>query len=257
MLREPTLARLRELRLRGMADGYLAQEESTEAATLSFEERLGLLVDAEWTHRRNHMLARLVREAHLRIPACPEDVDFERPRGLDRATLRELFAGGYLSHHQNVLLFGATGVGKTYLACALGQACCRLGLRAFYARLSPLLSDLAVARMDGSYRTLSSRLSKTDLLLLDDFGLAPLTATEARELFQVVDDRYLVRSTVVASQLPLTEWHRIIADPTLADAILDRLVHNAHTFTLTGESMRKKKGGGTAQESGKHATLQG
>jgi DNA replication protein DnaC len=240
MLREPTLSRLRELRLRGMADGYLAQEESAEAATLSFEERLGLLVDAEWTHRRNHMLARLVREAHLRIPACPEDVDFERPRGLDRATLRELFAGGYLSHHQNVLLFGATGVGKTYLACALGQVCCRLGLRAFYARLSPLLSDLAVARMD----------------ILDDFGLAPLTATEARDLFAVVDDRYEHRSTVVASQLPLAEWHRIIADPTLADAILDRLVHNAHTFTLIGESMRKKKGGGSLLENLKRATLE-
>jgi DNA replication protein DnaC len=256
MLREPTLSRLRELRLRGMADGYLAQEESAEASALTFEERLGLLVDAEWTHRRNRTLTRLLREAHLRIPACPEDVDFERPRGLDRATLRELFAGRYLSHHQNVLLFGATGVGKTYLACALGHACCRLGLRAFYARLSPLLCDIAVARMDGSYRTLATRLAKTDLLILDDFGLAPLTATEARELFALVDDRYAHRSTVVVSQFPLAEWHRIIADPTLADAILDRLVHNAHTFTLIGESMRKKKGGGSLRENDKRATLQ-
>jgi DNA replication protein DnaC len=257
MLREPTLSRLRELRLRGMADAYQAQEESAEAAALTFEERLGLLVDAEWTHRRSHTLTRLLREAHLRISACPEDVDFSSPRGLDRAALRELFGGRYLAHHQNVLLFGPTGVGKTYLACALGHACCRLGLRARYARLSPLLLEIAVARLDGSHHTLAARLAKTDLLILDDFGLAPLTATEARDLLEVVDDRYESRSCVVASQLPLSEWHRIIADPTLADAILDRLVHNAHKFTLTGESMRKKKGGGSIQENDRQATLQG
>lgn len=255
MLREPTLARLRELRLRGMADAFLAQEESAEAAGLSFEERLGLLVDAEWTHRRNNTLARLLREAKLRLPAVPEDVIYHSSRGLDRSALRALFAGRFVSHHQNVLFFGPTGVGKTYLACALGHACCRLGLRVRYAGIGRLLADLALARLDGSHGTLTARLAKTDLLILDDFGLAPLAPTEARDLLELVDDRYLVRSTVVASQLPLSEWHRAIVDPTLADAILDRLVHNAHKFTLSGESLRKKKGGEEAKETEKHATL--
>ena len=155
-----------------------------------------------------------------------------------------------------MLFFGATGVGKTYLACALGHACCRLGLRVRYVRLAGLLSEIALARLDGSAGTLFSHLAKTDLLILDDFGLAPLAAAEARELLEVVDDRYQRRSTVVASQLPLGEWHRAIADPTLADAILDRLVHNAHKFTISGESMRKRKGGDGVTETAKQATLE-
>ena len=238
MLTQPTLDRLRELRLRGMADAFAAQTESPEAAGLSFEERLGLLVDAEWTHRRNTMLARLLREASL-----------------DRATWRSLFAGDFVQHHQNVLIVGPTGVGKTYLACALGHAVCRLGMRVRYLRLGQLLGDIALARLDGSYGVLFARLCRADLLLLDDFGLAPLSGSEARELLEVIDDRYERRSTVVCSQLPLGEWHRAISDPTLADAILDRLVHGAHKFTLAGESMRKKKGGATAKETEGEATL--
>ncbi|MCL4369145.1 MAG: IS21-like element helper ATPase IstB [Actinobacteria bacterium] len=255
MLGELTLARLRELRLRGMADAFCVQEENAEVAGLSFAERFGLLVDAEWTHRRNHTLARLLREAKLRLPAVPEDVDYHSARGLDRAVLRSLFQGGFVRSHQNVLFFGPTGVGKTYLACALGHAACRLGLRVRYVRLGRLLAEIALARLDGSYGALAARLAKTDLLILDDFGLAPLTATEARELLDLVDDRYLVRSTVVASQLPLPEWHRTIGDPTLADAILDRLVHNAHKLTLSGESLRKTKGGEGRSETEKNATL--
>ena len=255
MLSQPTLDRLRELRLRGMAEAFATQMESPEAATLSFEERLGLLVDAEWTHRRNTMLARLLREAKLRLPACPEDVEFGAARGLDRSVWRALFAGDFASRHQNVLIVGPTGVGKTYLACALGQALCRLGMRVRYVRLGALLQDAALGRLDGSYGTLFARLAKTDLLILDDFGLAPLAGVEARELLEVIDDRYERRSTVVCSQLPLSEWHRAIADPTLADAILDRLVHGAHKFTLAGESMRKKKGGAVAKETGEEATL--
>lgn len=255
MLREPTLERLRELRLRGMADAFAVQMESPDAANLSFEERLGLLVDAEWTHRRNTALARLLREARLRIPACPEDVEFGVARGLERSVWRALFAGDFALAHQNVIIVGATGVGKTYLACALGQACCRLGLRVRYLRLSALLQDIALARVDGSCGTLLARLSKADLLILDDFGFSPLSPAEARELLEIIDDRYERRSTVVCSQLPLGEWHRAIADPTLADAILDRLVHGAHKFTLTGESMRKKKGGAAATKSGEDVTL--
>ena len=255
MLRQPTIDRLRELRLRGMADAFAAQMENPDTADLSFEERLGLLVDAEWTHRRNTMLARLLREARLWLPACPEDVEFSAARGLDRSVWRALFAGDFVSAHQNVLIVGATGVGKTYLACALGHACCRLGMRVRYLRLSRLLEDIALARVDGSCRQLFARLSKTELLLLDDFGLAPLSAAQARELLEIVDDRYERRSTVVCSQLPLSEWHRAIADPTLADAILDRLVHGAHKFTLSGESMRKKKGGAGNNKTDQDATL--
>lgn len=255
MLRQPTLDRLRELRLRGMAEAFATEQERPEAATLSFEERLGLLVDAEWTHRRNTTLARLLREAKLRIPACPEDVEFGAARGLDRAAWRSLFAGDFASRHQNVLIVGPTGVGKTYMACALGHACCRLGMRVRYVRLGALLQDVALGRLDGSYGTLFARLGKTDLLILDDFGLAPLAGAEARELLEVIDDRYERRSTVVCSQLPLSEWHRAIADPTLADAILDRLVHGAHKFTLLGESMRKKKGGTDGTKTEQEATL--
>lgn len=255
MLRQPTLDRLRELRLRGMADAFAAQTESADAANLSFEERLGLLVDAEWTHRRNTMLARLLREAKLRLPACPEDVEFGAARGLDRSVWRALFAGDFVHAHQNVLIVGATGVGKTYLACALGHALCRLGMRVRYLRLSGLLGDIALARVDGSYGRLFARLSKADLLIADDFGLSPFSAPEARELLEIIDDRYERRSTVVCSQLPLGEWHRAIADPTLADAILDRLVHGAHKFTLSGESMRKKKGAAAAREMQPEATL--
>jgi DNA replication protein DnaC len=255
MLNESTLDRLRELRLRGMADAFAAQIKSPESADLSFEERLGLLVDAEWTHRRNTALTRLLRDARLRMAACPEDVQFSAARGLDRATWRALFAGEFAHHHQNVLIVGATGVGKTYLACALGHACCRLGMRVRYLRLGGLLQDTAIARLDGSYPAFFARLSKTDLLIVDDFGLAPLAGTEARELLEVIDERYERRSTVVCSQLPLGEWHRAITDPTLADAILDRLVHGAHKFTLSGESMRKKKGGQATREPDEGATL--
>lgn len=255
MLREPTLDRLRELRLRGMADAFAAQTGSPDAANLSFEERLGLLVDAEWTHRRNTALARLLREARLRLPACPEDVEFGAARGLDRSVWRALFAGEFVLAHQNVLIVGATGVGKTYMACALGHACCRLGMRARYLRLSGLLQQVALARVDGTYGQIFGRISKADLLILDDFGLSPLSPGEAREMLEIIDDRYERRSTVVCSQLPLGEWHRAIADPTLADAILDRLVHGAHKFTLSGESMRKKKGGAGANKTGEDATL--
>jgi DNA replication protein DnaC len=255
MLRQPTLDRLRELRLRGMADALVRQQENPEAAALSFEERLGLLVDAEWTHRRNTMLARLLRDAKLRLPACPEDVEFSAARGLDRSVWRALFVGDFALHHQSVLLCGATGVGKTYLACALGHACCRLGMRVRYLRLGRVLEEMALARVDGSYGTLLARLAKVDLLILDDFGIAPLSATEARELLEIIDDRYERRSTVVCSQLPLSEWHRAIADPTIADAILDRLVHGAYKFTLSGESMRKKRGGQAIRETEQEATL--
>ncbi|MCL4368737.1 MAG: IS21-like element helper ATPase IstB [Actinobacteria bacterium] len=241
MLREQTLEKLRHMQLRGMVAALATQSQDADAQALSFEERLGLLVDEEWTQRRNRALARLLREAKLRLPACPEDLDYSPARGLDRALMRSLTTSAFVREHQNVLLVGATGVGKTYVACALGNACCRQGLRARYFRLPGLLTALALAKGDGSYPAFMGRLAKTDLLILDDFGLAPLSGLEARDLLEVIDERVLARSTLVASQLPLEHWHGAILDPTLADAILDRLIHNAHKIQLKGESMRKLK----------------
>ena len=239
MLTEQTLEKLRHMQLRGMAAALLTQREDPEAQGLSFEERLGLLVDEEWTQRKNRALARLLREAKLRLAACPEDLDYSSARGLDRALMRSLASCAFVREYQNLLVLGATGVGKTYVACALGNACCRQGLRARYVRVSGLLTELVLAKGDGTYPQFMARLAKTDLLILDDFGLTSLSVLEARDLLEVMDDRTLTRSTLVASQLPLERWHGAIADPTLADAILDRLIHNAHKIHLKGESMRK------------------
>jgi DNA replication protein DnaC len=241
MLTEPTMEKLRQMQLRGMVTALLSQSQDPEAQALSFEERLGLLVDEEWTQRRTRALARLLREAKLRLPACPEDLDYTPARGLDRALMRSLITGAFVREHQNIIICGATGTGKTFVACALGNACCRQGLRARYFRVSALLSELTLSKGDGTYPAFMARLAKTDLLILDDYGLAPLSVLEARDLLEVIDERALSRSTVVASQLPLEHWHGAIADPTLADAILDRLIHQAHKIHLKGESMRKKK----------------
>jgi len=241
MLMQPTMEKLRLMQLRGMAAALARQSQDPETQALSFEERLGLLVDEEWTQRRNRALERLLREAKLKLPACPEDLDYTPARGLDRALMRSLSGCDFVSEHQNVLITGATGTGKTYVACALGNASCRQGLRARYVRLSALLTELTIAKGDGTYPGLMARLAKTQLLILDDYGLAPLSALEARDLLEVIDERVLTRSTVVASQLPLEHWHGAISDPTLADAILDRLIHHAHKIHLKGESMRKKK----------------
>jgi len=200
------------------------------------------LVDEEWTQRRNRALERLLREAKLRLAACPEDLDYSPLRGLDRALMRSLVTCAFVREHQNLLVLGATGVGKTYVACALGNACCRQNLRVRYFRLQALLTELTLAKGDGSYPAFMARLAKTELLILDDFGLTPLSVPEARDLLEVIDERTLTRLTVVASQLPLEMWHGAITDPTLADAILDRLIHNAHKIHLKGESMRKMKG---------------
>ena len=241
MLMQPTMEKLRLMQLRGMAAALARQSQDPEMQALCFEERLGLLVDEEWTQRRNRALDRLLREAKLKLPACPEDLDHSPARGLDRALMRSLAACGFIREHQNVLVTGATGTGKTYVACALGNASCRQGLRTRYFRLGTLLRELTVSKGDGTYPGLMARLAKTELLILDDYGLAPLSTPEARDLLEVIDERVLTRSTVVASQLPLEHWHGAISDPTLADAILDRLIHHAHKIHLKGESMRKKK----------------
>lgn len=243
MLDRETAERLREMGLLGMAQTLSAQERDPEVDSLAFAERFGLLVDAEWTYRRNRRLARLLREARLRLPACLEDIEFEPQRGLGRSVVRSLGTGRWIEDRQNVLIAGPTGVGKTFLACALANAACRLGFSARYCRVPRLAADLTVARGDGSYRRTLAKLARFDLLVLDDLGITPLSPGECRDLLELVDDRSQCHSTVVASQLPIESWHAVMGDPTLADAILDRLVHNAHKIALKGESMRKIKAG--------------
>lgn len=240
MMIQQTLEQLHALRLRGMAAAL--DEQLTQPALvqeLGFDERLALLVQRELTERDDRRLQRLLQEARFRLGAAVEDIDFRAPRGLDRSLLTRLGSADWVRQHQVVLIIGPTGVGKTFLACALGQAACRHGLSARYFRLGRLLQELALARADGSYAKLLQKLARTELLLLDDWGLAPLSDPERRDLLEVLEDRHGRRATLVTSQLPLEHWHEYIGSPTLADAILDRLVHHAHQLSLKGGSMRK------------------
>lgn len=250
MLLHPTLTKLEALRLFGMLRALNDQMQTPECASLSFEERLGLLVDCEATHRYNQRMAARLKRAHLRQSAAPEDVDFRHPRGLDRAQFLALCSCQWIKNRDNLILTGPTGVGKTYLACAIAQKACREGYSVQYARTNRLLGELAVARADGTYPKRLAALARFDVLVLDDWGLAPLVGEQKRDLLELMDDRYDRRSTLVAAQLPLELWHDYIADPTLADAILDRLVHNAYKLTLTGESMRKHRPAGSTDLQG-------
>ena len=240
MLNHPTLDKLHQLRLTGMAQGLIDQQRLPEINELSFDERLGLLVDRELTAREDRRLHTRLRKAKLRHRACIEDIDYRHRRGLDKALMAQLASSDWIRKHHNLILQGPTGVGKTWIACALGHKACRDGYSVFYVRLPRLLEDLALAHGDGRYPKLMTALGRTDLLILDDWGLAPLTDLQRRDLLELLDDRHGSRSTLVTSQLPVDHWHEHIGDPTLADAILDRLIHNAYRITLTGESMRKR-----------------
>jgi DNA replication protein DnaC len=246
MLQAPTVEKLQALHLHGLVTALAEQGRQASYAELSFEERLGLLVDAEWTARENRRQAQRLKAARLKLAACVEDIDYRQPRGLDKAVLRSLATCQWIAAHQNVICIGPTGTGKTFLACALASQACRQGYTARYYRAPRLFQDLALARGDGSYPPLLAKLARTDLLVVDDWGLAPLTDWERRDFLEVVDDRHGTRSTLLAGQLPMSHWHECIGDPTLADAICDRLVHNAHQLTLKGGSLRKTRASLTA-----------
>lgn len=243
MIHEETIQKLIEMKLHAMATAVRELANAPPSKNLNIEETLGLLIDREYQHRDNRRLVRRLKEA--RLPpnaACMEDVTCETARGLDKAVVRGLATCNWSRAKQNIIIEGATGTGKTFLATALAQAACRAGFRALSTRTSRLLHDLAVARGDGSYTTLLQRIARADVLVLDDFLLAPLKDQERRDLLEVLEDRYDRGSTVITTQVPTKSWHEALGDPTVADAICDRVIHNAHVIALRGPSQRKKKG---------------
>ena len=241
MLIQPTLDALNALKLHGMAAALSEQMTQSAAQGLSFEERIGLLVEREAVFRENRRLTRLLQQAQLKERACLEDLDFRARRGLDRAHIATLTACDWIRVGQNLLIQGATGCGKTFLACALAHQACRQGLSALYVRAPRLFEELTLAHADGSFRKRLALLAKTSLLVIDDFAISPLGARERGDLLEILDDRIGARATLITSQLPIEHWYEYIGDPTLADAILDRLLHSSRTLTLEGESMRKRK----------------
>ena len=242
MLNEHTLDQLRGLRLDGMVHALADQATTASAGELAFDDRLAMLVQREIDWRDSKRLTRLLKAARLKLAsACLEDIDWRASRGLDRNLVSALAGGDWLRHGHNVLITGATGVGKTWLACALAQQAARSGFTVLYVRAPRLLEELRVAHGDGSFGRRLAQLARIDLLAIDDFAIAPVTAPERNDLLELLDDRVGTRATLITSQLPVTSWHEWLNDPTLADAILDRIVHTAHKIALKGESMRKKQ----------------
>jgi DNA replication protein DnaC len=241
MLFEQTIDKLNQMKLFGMVSELDRQLKTSDIAELNFNERFSLIVDTEAVSRENRRLKRLLSQAHLRENACIEDIDFRADRGLDKGFILSLANCSWIEKHINAIIIGKTGAGKTFISCALGNAACRCSYSTIYYRASRLLNELKMARADGSLAKLLSRLAKVDLLIIDDWGLASLTDSERRDILEIVEDRYKVRSTIMASQIPVDKWHDVVADPTIADAILDRIVHNSYKINVEGDSMRKLK----------------
>lgn len=240
MLKHPTIGKLHELRLSGMARALEEQMGSSEYESLEFGDRLALLVDREFAERDSNRLRLRLKQAKLRMTATIEDVDFHHPRSLDKQLVLSLANCQWIRKHDNVLVTGPTGVGKSYLACAMAHKACQEGFRVLYLRAPRLFDELTAAKADGRYRRILAAYARLDLLVIDDWGLASLTEEQRRDILEILEDRHDLRSTLIASQLPIEKWHKLIGDPTLGDAILDRLVHNAHKLSLKGDSLRNK-----------------
>lgn len=244
MLEQPMMDKLAAMRLHGMMEALQQQQKDTGIGELSFLERLAMLVDHQWNWRQNQALARRLQAAKLRGNACVEDIDFRAARGLDKSVIRALSKeSDWVKNHEHVFVLGPTGVGKSFVACALAQKACRDGYSACYVRAAALFRDLEIARADGSFRTVLARLSRIDVLVIDDWAMAPMKEQERRDFWEICEDRYQARSMILTSQMPVSKWHEQIGDPTVADGILDRMVHNAHRIEMRGDSMRKKRGG--------------
>ena len=240
MLNHPTLEKLRTMRLTGMADAF-QEQLSQPLPDLDFESRLGILIEREWYLRENRRLKRRVQQAKFKQTACIEDIDFKHSRGLDKSNVLELARGQWINQHLNLLITGPTGCGKTYLACAFAHRACLTGFTSRYYRLPRLWHELKLAKADGTYNNWLLTLAKVDVLILDDWGVVSPDVEQRRDLLEMIDDRYQQRSTIITSQLPTTHWHEHLNDATLADAILDRLLHNSIRLELKGDSIRKDK----------------
>jgi len=240
MLLHPTLEKLTTLRFTGMVAALDEQMQMNSLDDMGFEERLGFLLDREMAVRQTRRMNTRLRKARLRQDSCIEDIDFRHPRGLDKSLVMRLAGCEWIKEHNNLIITGPTGVGKTYLACAFAQKACRQGFNTLYLRITKLFEDLSLSKGDGRYLKLLSSFAKADLLVLDDYGLDQLGREQRHDLLEILEDRHELKSTLVTSQLPIDHWHEQIGDPTLADAILDRLVHSAYKIKLNGESMRKK-----------------
>ena len=241
MLYEPTIQKMQAMKLSGMVEALEEQRKTAEVGAWSFEDRLALLVERQWLWKENRALATRLKYARLRQPACLEDIDYRHHRGLQRSVMEHLAGGDWIQYSQNCLITGPTGVGKSYLACALAQKACRDGYRALYFYAPKLFRELMAGQADGSLPTLLKKIAKARLLIIDDWGLEKATPAQYRDFLEILDDRQSVASTLITSQFPPTRWHELIGDATVADAILDRLIHGSHRIELKGESMRKNR----------------